>query len=165
MQPISPGEVKGITKIISASLHNLWRGLGIFRDLIPLTSGRWNLVGMQHIAQIVATFSHIPGANGRGKRIMTCNKGGGRCCKAKRHLDFFGRQPVSRGKFPGRKSWKGITAQKSITRFLGCYEDADQNTRKCSSVSSSDTKNSTPLHDGRDNQTDDMAQIWEENII
>src|SRR3954469_9166018 len=53
---------------------------------------------------------------------MTCNKGGGRCCKAKRHLDFFGRQPVSRGKFPGRKSRKGITVQKSITQFLGCYK-------------------------------------------
>src|SRR3954465_10478327 len=76
---------------------------------------------MQHIAQIVATFSHIPGANGRGKGIMTCNKSRGRCCKAKRHLDFSGRQPVSRGKFPGRKSRKGITAQKSITQFLGCY--------------------------------------------
>src|SRR4051812_33084875 len=44
-------------------------------------------------------------------------------------------------------------------------EDTDQNTRKCSSVYSSDTKHSTPLHDGRDNQTDDMAQMWEENII
>src|SRR3954471_7027664 len=76
---------------------------------------------MQHVAPIVATFSHIPGQM-TGKKVHGLQQEQGKMLQGQASSGFFRSSTGIQGKFSGKEESKGITAQKSITRFLGCYK-------------------------------------------
>src|SRR3954471_21078743 len=75
---------------------------------------------MQHVAPIVATFSHIPGQM-TGKKVHGLQQEQGKMLQGHGSSGFFRSSTGIQGKFSGKERSEGITAQKSTTRFLGCY--------------------------------------------
>src|SRR3954466_14621862 len=56
-----------------------------------------------------------------GKKVRDLQQEQGKMLQGQASSGFFRSSTGIQGKFSGKEKSKGITAQKSITRFLGCY--------------------------------------------
>src|ERR1043165_4719269 len=76
---------------------------------------------MQNTASNVATFSHSPGQMAWVKD-HDLQQGQGTMLQGQGLSGFFRSSTGIQGKISEKERSEGITAQKSITRFLGCYK-------------------------------------------